>query len=509
MESQIKKIVLFGRPNVGKSTLFNCLCENKHALVSKIPGTTRDANIGIVSWQGVKLELIDTGGILDARLMTLSRKKTDSLKHTGSKSIDKDMIDRQVQQQAREYIANADVILFLVDARTGLLPEDKQLALILKKMIINQPADAGNANPAKKQQPLLLVANKSDSPKIISQTAEFNKLGLGYPHPVSAATGSGTGDLLDEIVAAIKNLPKEAPKKEPADPIEKYINIAIIGKPNVGKSSLVNQLLGSPKFIVSPIPHTTREPNDTKLIYKGQGINLIDTAGISKTGQKSARREQTKNSLEKVSIQKSLGVLRKADIALLVVDINEDLTHQESKLVDEVVKSKTSLIIVANKWDLVEEKDVKAYTQKIYSHLPFVQWAPIHFVSALSGAKVNKVFDLALEIAEERKTSVSDNALSKLLNKLVKIHQPAKASGTKYPHIFQLKQERSNPPVFSIRIGAKETLHFSYVRFLENRLREKYGFFGTPITLYVEKNKLIHGMHEEGKRKVVRRNKHI
>lgn len=502
---QIKKVVLFGRPNVGKSTLFNCLCENKHALVSKVPGTTRDANIGIVSWQGEKLELIDTGGILDSRLMTLSKKKTDQLKHQGAKSDAKDMIDRQVQQQAREYIDQADMILFLVDARSGLLPEDKELALILKKLIINRPDD----QKKKTKQPLLLVANKSDSPRIISQTAEFNQLGLGVPFPVSAATGSGTGDLLDAVVDEIKNIPKKSEKSEIKDPVEKYINIAIIGKPNVGKSSLVNQLLGSPKFIVSPIPHTTREPNDTKLIYKGQGINLIDTAGISKTGQKSARREQTKNSLEKVSIQKSLGVLRKADIALLVIDINEELTHQESKLVDEVVKSKTSLIIVANKWDLIKEKNVKEYTQKIYSHLPFVQWAPIHFVSALSGAKINKVFDLALEIAEERKTTVSDNALSKLLNKLVKIHYPAKASGTKKPHIFQLKQERGNPPVFSIRIGAKETLHFSYVRFLENRLREKYGFFGTPITLYVEKNKLIHGMHEEGKRKVVRRNKHI
>jgi GTPase len=229
--------------------------------------------------------------------------------------------------------------------------------------------------------------------------------------------------------------------------------------------------------------------------YKNYRINLVDTAGISKQGQKGARQQKLKNTLEKLSIEQSIKTLRRAQIALLVIDINEDITHQDAKLVEEILDQKVSIIIVANKWDLIEERDTKIYTKKIYSSFPFIQWAPIQFVSAHSGEKVQKIMDLIIAVSEGRATQVSENALSKFLGKIVKIHRPAKAKGTKHPHISSFIQVGNNPPLFSIHIGSKDTLHFSYIRFIENRLREKFGFLGTPITVFIDQKKHVHGSH--------------
>jgi len=458
-------VVIFGRTNVGKSTLFNCLIEKHQALISDVAGTTRDANWAQVEWQGKTIDLVDTGGIMDIKFLTQRKLQTTD-------------IEAKVQKQARNLLKRADFILFLVDARDGLLPTDKELVKFLMKTIKNK-------------KKILLVANKADNPKLRSSASEFNKLGIGEPLPVSAANGSGTGDLLDEIT---NKLPKTKSLQPTACSLQPKINVAIIGKPNVGKSSLVNSLLGEERIIVSPIPHTTREPQDIELEYKKNHFILIDTAGISKKGRKTAKRVKDKNTLEKFSILKSLAVIKRADVALLVIDINEGLTKQESKLVEEIVKKQTSLIIIANKWDLIKDKDPKHYTREINIALPFAQWAPIQFVSALTGAKTEKILDLVAEIYQARHITIKENSLNKFLNRIVKIHRPAKAKGIKRPRIYELAQVSADPPVFKARISQKDTLNESYLRFIENQLRKKYGFIGTPINVYVERNKNVHGL---------------
>lgn len=454
-------VVLFGRTNVGKSTLFNTLIEKKQAITANIEGTTRDANINKVEWQGREFELVDTGGIIDLKFLTDKKKTTDD-------------IEGKVQKQARDFLKQADLILFLVDTKDGLLPHDRQMANFIKK---NKSL----------QEKTILVSNKADSPRLRNEIAEFNKLALGEPVPVSAANGSGTGDLLDIVVSKVKF--SKTRKKIETEESENTIKVSIIGKPNVGKSSLLNKLLGYERVIVSDIAHTTREPQDTELTYKDNKITLIDTAGISKKGKKS-------RGLEKDGIEKTVRSLKYSDIVLLVIDISEEITQQELKIMDEIIENKKSLIIIANKWDSVEERDTKKYTEYIYDKIPFATFAPIQFTSALTGEKVNKILDQVLEVKKNREIKISDTVLNKLLNKIVKIHPPAKAMGTKRPRIYELTQRRSDPPMFEIRIGSKDSLHFSYVRFIENRLREKFGFKGTPIKMRVIKNRNIHGKHE-------------
>ena len=451
-------VVIFGRTNVGKSTLFNALVEKKQALVTDIPGTTRDSNIGQVSWRHSTFTLIDTGGIIDLKYLTGQSIKTND-------------IEAKVQQQARQYLGRADSILFLVDNKTGLLPQDKQMALILKKTVDTKK--------------IILVANKVDSPGQRAKTAEFFKLALGDVIAISAANGSGTGDLLDIVVKRLKfhnsqlttrNTNADDNKEELRD----IIKVCIIGKPNVGKSSLLNSLLGYERVIVSPIPHTTREPQDTDISYQEKNIKLIDTAGISKRGTKT-------RGLEKYGITKSLGVLTKADIALLVLDISEGITHQDAKLIEEILNRHKSLVLIANKWDLIKERDTKKFTNYIYGKLPFAQFVPIQFISAETGEKVKKIFDLILQIGEQRKLQLSDSQLAHFLARVVKIHRPAKGRGVKHPRIYEFKQVDINPPRFMARLGVKDDIHFSYLRFMENRLRENFGFTGTPIIIKVVK----------------------
>lgn len=453
-------IVICGRTNVGKSTLFNCLTEKNQALVSDIAGTTRDSNLGIVEWQNCTFEIVDTAGILDQSYLLTKKIKADD-------------IDSKTQKQAKLYLKQADLILFLVDTKAGLTPEDKALALAIKK----------HGNYKKKT---LLIANKVDNFKQAPESAIFNKLGLGEPQIVSAVAGLGTGDLLDLIVEKIgKPKIKKGKEEDKKEVEEKMINVCIVGKPNVGKSSLLNSILGYERVIVSPIAHTTREPQNTEITYKKKKINLIDTAGISKQGKKS-------KGLEKPGIIKSLRSLDQADIALLVVDVSEPLTHQDSKLIEEIVERQKSLILIGNKWDKMEVRDTKKWTAEVYYKFPFVAWAPLQFVSAKNNLKVNKILDLVLKVAEERKISLSDSQTDKFLKHVVKIHKPAKGKGTKAPRIWEFRQVKTNPPNFIARIGANDDLHFSYVRFMENRLRERHGFTGTPIYIKVTKNSKSH-----------------
>lgn len=515
---KLPTVVIFGRTNVGKSTLFNRFIGKEKALVSKIPGTTRDANRGIVSWQKKSFAIMDTGGIIDLKLLA-DKKQTQE-----------DTIEVKVQKQARLSLSRADLVLFMVDITTGLLPEDKQMALFLKKTAL-RPAN------------IILVVNKADNPKLRREAADFYKLSLGEPALVSAATGSGTGDLLDVIIKKIKT-GRQIKKIENLKParlaarleaggseIKNSINVCIMGKPNVGKSNLLNSILGEERVIVSPVPHTTREPQDTLINYEDKIIKLIDTAGISKKGlQAPFRKKERVEALEKMGIAKSLRALEKAQIALFVIDISEPITHQESKIAEGIINRRKSLIIIANKWDLINEKDTNKYTQHIYTNIPFIRWAPIQFVSALTGEKVHpvrydilsakikpvellnkkdkdtdenyklsngvkKIMDLILEVMKQRRKEITDAELKKFLSRIVKLHKPAKGKGSKKPHIYELKQIKSNPPVFAARIGSKEDLHFSYLRFIENRLRQKFGFLGTPISIRVIKNRAVHGSH--------------
>lgn len=500
-------VVIFGRANVGKSTLFNCLIEKNKALVSKIPGTTRDSNRGLVGWQGHQFNIIDTGGILDINCL-LGR-----VKNAGD-------IDNKVQAQARDFLKRADLILFMVDAKTGLLPQDRELALLLKKERFTDK--------------VVLAVNKVDRFSARYELPDFNKLALGHPWPIAASAGIGTGDLLDEITKKIYPAPSSqgiipndkkliahsSLRQKPQDSLEwcgikkeikkdgkepsaedqsqlKPLRVAIIGKPNVGKSALLNKLIGEERVIVSPIPHTTREPQDIQIAYNDFLITFIDTAGISKKGLKSARRLKRQNTLEKFSIAKSLAVLKKADLALLVLDINKTITQQDAKLVEKIIEKRTSLIFTANKWDLIEVKDTKAWRHKIYSSFPFATWVPIQFTSALTGEKISQLLKLIVAVAEAREASLPDNALSRLLSVIVKKHRPTKAKGGKHPFIYELKQITVNPPCFKIRVGVKNNIHVSYLRYIENQLRQKFGFAGTPLTVWVDKKKRIHGQHKK------------
>ncbi len=452
-------VALLGRANVGKSTLFNCLTEKQQALVSDIAGTTRDSNFGYVSWNNRDFELVDTAGIFDAKHLNNEFKKSE------------DTIDFLAQQQVRQILDDSALIVFMVDNRAGLLTEDRHLAAALKK----------NPDLLKKT---IVVVNKVDSQKHAIEAEGFVKLGLGKPQLISATTGSGTGDLLDDIVIRLKSFADEKIIEEDR---RDEIKVCIIGKPNVGKSSLLNSILGYERVIVSQEPHTTREPQDTVINWQGQKIRFVDTAGISRQGHKG-------DGIQKLGIGKSLHVLDKADIALLVFDVSEPLTHQDAKIVGEVIERHKSLILIANKWDKIELKDTKKWTQDIYHELPFASWAPLQFLSAKTGLKVNKIMDLVISISAARKTEITDSQLQKFLMKIVKIHLPAKGKGLKAPRIYEFTQIRSNPPMFDIRIGSKDNLHFSYVRFMENRLREKYEFTGTPIKMTVVKNRKVHGV---------------
>lgn len=467
-------VAVFGRPNVGKSTLFNRLVEKKQALVSDTPGTTRDSNANLVHWNGFIFELVDTGGILNPTQEVMFKKQK------GKKVAETvDEINLKVQKQAVGYLKMADLVLFVVDNKTGLLPQDRKMADLLRANLT-----------AEERKKIILVANKVDSRNDIGDTVDFRKLGLGESIALSSATGTGTGDLLDEIIKRLKKS-KTAKKdltKEKEE--EKPISLCILGKPNVGKSSLLNSILGYEKVIVSPIPHTTREPQNTEIEYKDKNIVLIDTAGISKHGHKG-------KGLEKYGIQKTVLTMEKSDIVLFVIDVSEGITHQDKAIVEKIVNAGKSLIIIANKWDIIEERNTKKYTENIRGDFSFAHWAPIQFISAKTGEKVKKILDLVLEMEECRHIRISDTQLKHFLGRIVKIHKPAKASGPKPPHIFEIKQVHENPPVFVVEVGHFDTIHFSYLRFIQNQLREQFGIKGVPIKLRVEKRRKVHGQAGE------------
>ncbi|PIP33873.1 ribosome biogenesis GTPase Der [Candidatus Falkowbacteria bacterium CG23_combo_of_CG06-09_8_20_14_all_49_15] len=448
-QEKIPLVVIVGRCNVGKSTLFNRLVEKRQALTAKQAGTTRDGNLGLADWRSRQIALYDTGGL------DMDKKRAVG-ERTG------DALAAQTEKNTLAYLNKADLVLLVVDAKDGPLSADKNLALWLKKEIVPR-------------KPVILAANKADSAQTSCQAASFYRLGMGEPWPVSALTGAGTGDLLDLIFTWLAKADK-TPAAAPAE-TETPCRVAIIGKPNVGKSSLINSLLGEAKLLVSASAHTTREPQDILIRHDGRLFLLVDTAGINRAGKK------TKLGLIAGSVRLSWSALKKADIVLLVLDASQPVSRQDANLAKMAITEKKGLLLVGNKWDLVENKDVKALTREINNELPFAGWSPLVFVSALSGAKIKSIFPSLVKIDAARRQIVPQSTLNTMLKKMVSLCRPSQRSGARKPHIYEFNQLKNNPPIFSLRLGPHDNLNSSYFRFVENRLRKKFDFTGVPLNI--------------------------
>jgi GTP-binding protein len=449
IDLNLPTVALVGRVNVGKSTLFNRMTETSKAIISNVPGTTRTRNFGIVSWRGKDFQLVDTGGLTFDKTVPL----------------EKDIIE-----QTETALKEADLILFVVDMQDDLLPQEKELSGTLQKKYT-------------KQKPVMLIGNKADTADIRSRIydAEWQKLRAGQPFPVSASNGSNVGDLLDEITKKL-NKAKRRPKKTTEKPVTK---IALIGKPNVGKSSLFNKLIGEPRVIVSDMPHTTREPHDTLVEVDDENYLFIDTAGIR-------RKTKVSGDLERQGIGKSLEVLERADLALFVLDATEDITDQDKQLGGFLAEHAKPAILIINKWDTAEENDEafrQEVTKLVRKRFPHLDYAPIAFTSALSGYSTHKIFPMIKRIIKENKLDIPNEELREFFKTVTRKHQPSRGKGVRHPKILSFKQINAGPPVFEMAIKQKTSLHASYVQYLKKRLREKFGFYGSPIIIKMRKVK--------------------
>jgi len=445
-------VALVGRPNVGKSTLFNRLAGERLAVVDNIPGTTRDRLVAEAEWNGLLFEIVDTGGIDPS-----SRGVGKTPLSVGSA----DYIE-QIRYQAEIAIQEADAVLFITDAESGVTPADLEIAQILRK---RQQKRGDSLWP-----PVLLVVNKADSPARRNQALQFYELGMGEPYPISALHGTETGDLLDALVAL---LPPPAEEIEE----EESVKIAIVGKPNVGKSSLLNCLIGEERAIVSPIAGTTRDAIDTQLTYDGIQLTLIDTAGIR-------RRGRIEPGVEKFSVLRSLRAIERSDVALLVIDATSGITSQDTHIAGFIIDSWKSAVVVINKWDAVE-KDTHTlgeFTRRIQHELNFMDYVPMLFISAKTGQRIDQVIPTALQVQEERLVRISTSQLNQILQKAQDEHPAPSISGRQLK-LYYGTQVRSDPPTFLIYANDPKLAHFTYLRFLENRLRQVYPFLGTPIRL--------------------------
>lgn len=444
-------VALVGRPNVGKSTLFNRLVGERRSIVEDEPGTTRDRLYGTAEWTSQPFIVVDTGGLDIAATEKASHKaRPESL---GVSSRD---FAREIREQAELAIDEADVVVLLTDARDGVTAADRDVAEILRRS----------------GRPVVLAVNKADNEARRQAALEFFELSLGNPYAISALHGTGTGDLLDAIVEQIPVAPDE-PEDEDA------IRIAIVGRPNVGKSSLLNALLQQERAIVSPIPGTTRDSIDTELVWHGRRVVLIDTAGIR-------RRGKVEVGIEKYSVIRALNAVQRADVALLVVDATDGITAQDAHVAGSVLDAYKSAIIVVNKWDAVEGKDTYStirFTEEVRSKLRFMDYVPILFVSALSRQRVSKVLPLAAEVAAARRMRIPTAELNRILREAIVAH-PAPSRRGKPLKFLYATQAESDPPTFVIFVNDKELVHFSYVRYLENQIRSQYKFEGTPLRLF-------------------------
>lgn len=465
----IPTVVIVGRTNVGKSALFNRLTETTKAIISRVAGTTRDYNIGEVAWNGRQFSLIDTGGVsvelLDEALRAIATRNPKKARRIiAGATVDNPeaVIHKGIVQQIRRAVTNADLLIVVVDGQTGSMPTDQQLALALKRL----------------GKPTILVCNKVDNQRLQTAVNDFYRLGLGTPYAVSAANGVGTGDLLDIILGRLKRRPGRPVTPNQTRPIR----LTLMGKPNVGKSSLVNAILGVERVIVSPVAQTTREPQDTALVYQNQPLVIVDTAGLR-------RKARVKPGLERAVNKKTIAALKNSDLVLLVTQAHEPLTIQDLRLIKLIQEYQLGVVIVVNKWDLVPDKTEKSADElkHYYAHsLPGLSWAPLLFVSAKTGFNVSKILDLALEIWQQRQTTIDQSELDQLLRQLTSHKRPVQARGPFKPHIATIKQARTNPPRFTVVLDRGEGLHFSYIRYIENQIRRHTAFLGVPITLTIQ-----------------------
>lgn len=445
-------VALVGRPNVGKSTLFNRLAGERLAVVDEVPGTTRDRLMAEAEWNGKTFIVVDTGGI--------DPSQTGPGRGQQPLSVGSADFIQQIRYQAEIAIREADVVLFLTEAENGLTPADQEVAQILRR---NQVDEKGKLKP-----PVLLVVNKSDSGQRRMAAMEFYELGLGDPYPISAQHGTGTGDLLDALVDSF-------PEGEEVE--DDSIKIAIVGKPNVGKSSLLNCLLGEERAIVSPIAGTTRDAIDTYMTYNDIPITLIDTAGIR-------RRGKIAPGVEKFSVLRSLQAIERADVVLLILDATEPLSAQDAHIAGFILEAWKSAVVIVNKWDAIPKDTytMDAYTEQIRKDLNFMDFVPVLFISAKNGQRVEKVLPLALQVQEERLMRLTTSRINQVLQKAQDRHVSPSRSGQQL-RIYYGTQVRSDPPTFLIYVNEPKLAHFTYMRYLENRIREEHAFTGTPIRL--------------------------
>jgi GTPase len=455
-------VAVVGRPNVGKSTFFNRMIGERMAIVADMPGTTRDRLYGDVEWNGRVFTLIDTGGLelgpgIPVGQVGLTGQPGDIMKH--------------VMAQVQLAIDEADVIVFMVDARSGITAADEEVADMLRRT----------------KKATVLAANKADNTARRLDAVEFYALGVGEPIDISSIQGTGTGDLLDKIVEALP--PEDENEDEEEDEIPR---IAIVGRPNVGKSSLLNSLLGFQRSIVSAVAGTTRDAIDTELEFQGQRIRLIDTAGIRRRGRVSP-------GVEKYSVLRSTRAIDRCDIALLLIDASEGVAAQDTHIAGEISEHSKGVVVVVNKWDLAQEQrraeregefphpkdeieSAESYRKLLAEDLKFIPYAPVIFASAKSGYHVRSILEAALKIAEMRYLRVPTSKLNEVVQDAIRKHNPT-VIRTKPLKIFYATQARVNPPTFVFFVNDPQAVHFSYERYLENRLREAFSFKGTGIRL--------------------------
>lgn len=442
-------VALVGRPNVGKSTLFNRIVGERLAVVDARPGTTRDRLQADAEWGGVAFTLVDTGGIevfapsvvsRDANLTPLAE--------------DSALFLPEIRAQAEIAIADADVLLFVVDTIDGITAADQEVAEVLRRT----------------NKPVILAASKADNARRREDALEFYALGLGELYPVSGLHGSGTGDLLDAIVDALPRQPEEEDEDE-------GVKIAIVGRPNVGKSSLLNRILGEDRTIVSPVPGTTRDAIDTYLTWHGMPITLIDTAGIR-------RRGKIVPGVERYSVLRALRAIKRADVALLLIDASEGVTAQDAHVAGFVLDEYKSVVVLVNKWDLIEkdERTMDTYLQKVRQDLRFMRYVPVMFISAKTGQRVSKVLPTAVQVQEERTVRVPTGELNRIVRNAVSRQAPPSKAGRRLK-VRYASQVSVDPPTFLFHVNDTKLVHFSYERYLENRIRDEYPFTGTPIRM--------------------------
>lgn len=427
-------VAIVGRPNVGKSTLFNALAGEKLSIVEDTPGVTRDRIYADSSWLDRVFTIVDTGGI-----------EPES----------QDIILSQMREQAQLALMSADVVLFLVDVRQGLVDADAKVADMLRKS----------------QKPVILVVNKVDDfQKMMPDIYEFYRLGIGDPHPVSATLKLGIGDMLDELVELLP--PKGAGEEE-----DDRVKVAVVGKPNVGKSSLVNKLLGKDRVIVSDIAGTTRDAIDTVIKYHGKEYVFIDTAGMR-------RKSKVKETIERFSVIRALSATDRADVVVLMIDATEGVTEQDAKIAGIAHEKGKGLLIAVNKWDAIEKDDKTMYKfrDEVMRVLSFVPYAKIIYISALTGKRVDQIYAEIDAIVEERRRRIATGVLNEIVMEAVAMNEPPSDKGRRLKVLYA-SQVGTEPPTFVVFINDKKLMHFSYRRYLENQIRQAFGFEGTPIRM--------------------------